>query len=200
MEKGDRMEEKQRLIVGMTGASGAALGYALLRALRSHPQVEIHLVCTKSARETLRCETALTYGQLTGLAHAVYDEGDLSAAISSGSFRTAGMVVIPCSMKSLAGIVSGYTDNLLLRAADVCLKEGRKLVLVPRETPFGKVHLRNLYQAADLGCAIIPPMLTFYSGADTVEGQIDHIIGKVLMQFGLSHAPFRPWEGPHGGG
>lgn len=189
------MEEKRRIIVGVTGASGPVMAYALLKALRRHPQVEIHLVSTEGARSTLACESGIPYEELKELAHVVHDERDLAASISSGSFVTDGMVVIPCSMKSLAGIVSGYSDNLLLRAADVCLKEGRKVVLVPREMPLGKVHLRNLSQAADLGCVIVPPVLTFYSGADTVEGQINHLIGKILMQFGLRHDSFRPWEG-----
>lgn len=189
------MEETRRIIVGLSGASGAVMGYAMLKALRWHPEVEIHLVSTQGARRTLECETELTWEQVAALAHVVHDERNFAASISSGSFRTEGMIVIPCSMKSLAGIVSGYSDNLLLRAADVCLKEGRKVVLVPREMPLGKVHLRNLSQAADLGCAIVPPMLTFYNHADTVEKQIDHVIGKVLMQFGLRHDAFRAWEG-----
>lgn len=189
------MEEKRRIIVGLSGASGAVLGYEMLKALRLHPEVEIHLVCTSGARRTLECESDISYESLTALAHFHHDEHDLAACISSGSFVTEGMIVIPCSMKSLAGIVSGYADNLLLRAADVCLKEGRRVVLVPREMPLGKVHLRNLAQAADLGCAIVPPMLTFYNGADTVEKQIDHVIGKVLLQFGLRHDAFRAWEG-----
>jgi len=96
-------------------------------------------------------------------------------------------------MKSLAGIVSGYADNLLLRAADVCLKENRRVVLVPREMPLGRVHLRNLSEAAELGCTVIPPMLTFYNGCDTVEAQIDHLVGKILRQFGLDHRGFKPW-------
>lgn len=189
------MEETRRIIVGLTGASGPVMGYALLKALRRHPEIEIHLVSTAGARATLGYESRVPYEELAGLAHVVHDEQNLAASISSGSFQTEGMIVIPCSMKSLAGIVSGYADNLLLRSADVCLKEGRKVVLVPREMPMGKVHLRNLYQAAELGCVIVPPVLTFYNGADTVEAQIDHIIGKVLMQFGLCHESFRPWEG-----
>ena len=108
------------------------------------------------------------------------------------------MIVLPCSMKTLAGIVSGYSDNLLLRAADVCLKEGRKLVLCPREMPLGKVHLRNLKDAADLGCTIVPPMLTFYSGQTTLEDQLDQIVGKLLMPFGLPFQNFRPWQEPEG--
>lgn len=189
------MEKKRRIIVGLTGASGPVMGYALLQALRRQPEVEIHLVSTSGARATLAQESDLAYEELTRLAHVVHDEKNMAASISSGSFLTEGMIVIPCSMKSLAGIVSGYSDNLVLRAADVCLKEGRKVVLVPREMPFGKVHLRNLQQAAELGCSIIPPVLTFYNGADTVQAQIDHIIGKILMQFGLEHDKFHAWEG-----
>ncbi len=189
------MEKKRRIIVGLTGASGPVMGHALLKALRRHPEIEIHLVSTSGARATLTQESDLSYEELTKLAHVVHDERNMAASISSGSFLTEGMIVIPCSMKSLAGIVSGYSDNLLLRAADVCLKEGRKVVLVPREMPFGKVHLRNLYQASELGCTIVPPVLTFYNGADTVQAQIDHIIGKILMQFGLEHDAFHAWEG-----
>lgn len=189
------MKEKRRIIVGLTGASGPVMGHALLQALRRHPEIEIHLVSTPGARATLAQESDLGYEELEQLAHVVHDEKNMAASISSGSFRTDGMIVIPCSMKSLAGIVSGYSDNLLLRAADVCLKEGRKVVLVPREMPFGKIHLRNLQQAADLGCTIVPPVLTFYNKADTVRKQIDHIIGKILMQFGLEHDAFRAWEG-----
>lgn len=189
------MQQKRRIIVGLSGASGVVMGYTLLKALRQHPALEIHLVSTKGARATLGCETDLSYEDLTKLAHVVHDEQNFAASISSGSFVTEGMIVIPCSMKSLAGIVSGYSDNLLLRAADVCLKEGRKVVLVPREMPLGKVHLRNLCQAAELGCSIVPPVLTFYNGADTVQAQIDHVIGKVLMQFGLTYDAFNAWEG-----
>ncbi len=189
------MKEKRRIIVGLTGASGPVMGYALLQALRRHPEVEIHLVSTPGARATLAQESDLAYEELERLAHVVHNERNMAASISSGSFRTDGMIVIPCSMKSLAGIVSGYSDNLLLRAADVCLKEGRKVVLVPREMPFGKIHLRNLHQAADLGCTVVPPVLTFYNKADTVQKQIDHIIGKILMQFGLEHDAFCAWEG-----
>ena len=115
--------------------------------------------------------------------------------IASGSFPTDGMIIIPCSMKTLAGIVSGYAENLLLRAADVCLKEDRKVVLVPREMPMNKVHLRNLREAADIGCRIVPPMLTFYNGAETLDEQVDHVIGKVLMQFGIVPASFKAWKG-----
>ncbi|MBP5199953.1 MAG: UbiX family flavin prenyltransferase [Schwartzia sp.] len=183
-----------RLIVGISGASGVVMGYALLKALRE-AEMETHLVVTEAASRTLSCETSLRTEDLKELADAFYDPGDMAARIASGSFAAAGMIVIPCSMKTLAGIVSGYADNLLLRAADVCLKEGRKVVLVPRETPLSLVHLRNLKAAAELGCAIVPPMLTFYGGADTVEKQIDHIVGKIFSRFGLTYKNGTSWNG-----
>ena len=183
-----------RIIVGISGASGVVMGYCFLKALRN-VGVETHLVVTEAAVRTLACETSLRLEDLVALADASYDVRDMAAHIASGSFVTDGMVVIPCSMKTLAGIVSGYADNLLLRAADVCLKERRKLVLVPRETPLSRVHLRNMAEAAELGCAIVPPMLTFYGGADTVEKQIDHIIGKVFLRFGLTYENGTSWDG-----
>ncbi len=183
-----------RLIIGISGASGVVMGYALLRALHE-AGVETHLVVTEAAKQTFSCETKLSMEDMAATATAAYGARDMAARIASGSFPTDGMVVVPCSMKTLAGIVSGYADNLLLRAADVCLKEGRKLVLVPRETPLSRVHLRNMAEAAALGCAIVPPMLTFYGGADTVQKQIDHIIGKIFLQFGLSYKKSTSWNG-----
>lgn len=119
----------------------------------------------------------------------------MAAKISSGSYLTDGMIVAPCSMKTLAGIAHGYADNLLVRAADVCLKENRRVVLIPREMPLGLIHLRNLTAAAEAGCAIVPPMLTFYNRPGTVARQVDHVVGKALMQFGIVPACFHPWEG-----
>ena len=184
-----------RLIVGLSGASGAILGYEALKALRDIPEMETHLILTEGAAQTLRYETSLRPEDLAALADVVHDNGNLAASVASGSFPTDGMIIIPCSMKTLAGIVSGYAENLLLRAADVCLKEGRRLVLVPRETPLSPLHLRNLKEAADLGCRIVPPMMTFYNGADTVEKMTRCVIGKVLSQFGLPYAPYVPWTG-----
>lgn len=185
----------KRLIVGITGASGVILGFELLRVLKGMSGIETHLVVTEGAELTFRQETGLSMDEVRGMADVAYDCRDMGAAVSSGSFRTEGMVVIPCSMKSAAGIAAGYSANLLLRAADVCLKEGRKVVLVPREMPLSSIHLRNLKELADCGCVVLPPVLTFYNGADTVEKQIQHIIGKVLMQFGIEYADFRPWCG-----
>ncbi|XME03699.1 UbiX family flavin prenyltransferase [Lachnospiraceae bacterium C1.1] len=184
-----------RLIVGVTGASGVEMSFYLLRLMKNIPDVEIHLVMTEGAKKTWKLETDKNIEDLLSLADHVHDEKNLAASISSGSFVTDGMIIMPCSMKTLAGVVSGYAENLVLRAADVCLKEGRKLVLVPREMPLGKIHLRNMSDAVDLGCVIVPPVLTFYNGPTSVEDMIVHIIGKVLMQFGINIKEFNAWEG-----
>ena len=183
-----------KIIVGVSGASGVVMAWYLLLALR-RAECETHLVVTESARQTWELETEKPFSDLESLANRVYDSGDMAANISSGSFVTDGMIVLPCSMKTLAGVVSGYTDNLLLRAADVCLKEGRRLVLCPRETPLGRVHLRNLLAASELGCTIVPPMLTFYNAPQTLEDQINHIVGKALLPFGIQSGDFVPWGG-----
>ena len=184
-----------RIIVGISGASGAALGYELLKVLHELPDVETHLIMTEGAVKTLAYETDLTAEEVRALADVCYENDNLAASVSSGSFVTDGMIIIPCSMKTLAGIVSGYSENLLLRAADVCLKEGRKVVLAPRESPLSKIHLRNMLRAAEDGCSIVPPMLNFYSGADTVHKQINQTIGKILLQFGLEYEKFVQWTG-----
>jgi 4-hydroxy-3-polyprenylbenzoate decarboxylase len=184
-----------RLIVGISGASGVVMGYELLQALRQLSDVETHLVVTEGAVQNFRFETQLPLEKVFAAADVVHDNHNLAASISSGSFRTDGMIVVPCSMKTLAGIAFGFAENLLLRAADVCLKEGRKVVLVPREMPMSRIHLRNLKEAADVGCAIVPPMLTFYNHADTLEKQVQHVIGKILRQFGLEYEGFVPWKG-----
>ena len=182
-----------RIIVGVSGASGVVMSRRLLEALNK-AGCETHLVITESARRTWAYEAGSPVSDLEEQAYAVYDQDDMGAVISSGSFMTDGMIVMPCSMKTLAGIVSGYADNILLRAADVCLKEGRKLVLCPREMPLGRVHLRNLLSASELGCTIVPPMLTFYNSPETIADQIDHIVGKVLMQFDIKSEAFVPWQ------
>lgn len=184
-----------RLIVGVSGASGVWMSHALCRALKAVPGMELHLVITDSARRTWELETDVPIGELEALADELHDPRNFAASISSGSFVTDGMIVAPCSMKTLAGIVSGYADNLLLRAVDVCLKEGRRVVLCPREMPLGRVHLRNMLQASELGCVLVPPMLTFYNAPGSLEDQIDHVVGKLLLQFGLSYDRFSPWNG-----
>lgn len=184
-----------RIIVAVTGATGVEMSYYLLKALKSVENCEVHLIMSEGAKVTWKLESEIPIEKMYELADLVYDERNQAAAISSGSYVTDGMIVMPCSMKSLAGIAAGYAENLVVRAADVCMKEGRKVVLVPREMPFSRLHLRNLKEAADLGCVIIPPMLTFYNGPKTVEDQINHIVGKVLMQFGITYDKFKPWTG-----
>lgn len=148
---------KKRIIMGITGASGAPLAVELLRKIRTIPDAESHVICSRSGALTLRQECGMELEELRRLSHVWYDNGDIGAAVASGSFRTLGMAVVPCSMKTLAGIVTGYSDSLLLRAADVVLKERRRLVLVPRECPLSTLHLRNLTAASELGAVIVPP-------------------------------------------
>jgi flavin prenyltransferase len=184
-----------RIIVGVSGASGTILAQTFLQALKNFPQVETHLVVTHDALRTLEFEVEMEKNEFLALAHETHAIDDLAANIASGSFATAGMVVIPCSMKSLAGIVHGYSENLLLRAADVCLKERRKLVLVTREMPLGSLHLENMLKASQLGAVIMPPVMTFYHRPQSVADMIQHLVGKILLQFGLDDSNFRVWQG-----
>lgn len=186
--------ERERLIVGVSGASGAPLAAEVLRLLRSTPY-ETHLILTRGAEMTIPAETGVRVEDFKALADAVYDNADIGAAPASGSFRTAGMIVVPCSMKTAAGIHSGYSENLLLRAADVTLKERRKLVLVAREAPLGTIHLRNLYELSQLGAVILPPMLNYYCGAKTLEEMTAQVAGRVLDQFGCAPDALARWEG-----
>lgn len=185
-----------RLIVAITGASGAIYGVRLLEALRALRKVEVHLVISKGGKQTVALETGRNLKSVQALAHTVYSDQDLAAAISSGSFRTAGMIVAPCSMKTLSGIVNSYADNLVVRAADVVLKERRKLVLMPRETPLHAGHCRLMLQAAEMGAIIAPPMPAFYNAPRTLDDAVDHSIGRVLDLFELENALARRWEGP----
>lgn len=184
-----------RITVGVSGATGVEMSYYLLKALKSMEDCEVHLIVSKGARITWNLESNIPIEKLLELADYVHDEHNMAAPVSSGSFITDGMIVMPCSMKTLAGIATGYADNLIVRAADVCMKEGRKVVLVPREMPLGKIHIRNLKEAADMGCIIAPPVLTFYNGPRTMEDQINHIVGKILMQFGITYDKFKAWSG-----
>lgn len=185
----------RRIIVGISGATGVQIGYRVLQALADVPDVETHLVVSDGARVIFERETSLQMEDVLALADVVHDNRDLAASISSGSFKTDGMIVAPCSMKSLSAMVNSYDDDLLVRAADVCMKEGRKVVLVPREMPLNRSHCRNLLQAAEDGYVIMPPVLTFYNGCETVAEQVDHVVGKILIQFGIDYEKFRPWEG-----
>lgn len=185
----------KRLVIGMSGASGAPLTVELLRQLHNrHPQVQTHLIVTHGAELTLAQETDVSMAQLKSLASVCHANGNIGAAPASGSFRTMGMIVVPYSMKTVAGIVSGYSDNLLLRVADVMLKERRKLVLVAREAPLSTVHLRNLYEVSRLGAVVLPPMLTYYNHPASVEDSTRYTVNRILSQFDLDEDSYQ-WEG-----
>ena len=186
-----------KLIVGITGATGAPLGVALLKALKDMPEVETHLIMSKWAKTTIELETSLTVREVSALADVVHNAADQAATISSGSFKTDGMIIIPCSMKTLAGIRSGYADGLIGRAADVVIKESRKLVIVPRETPLSTIHLENMLALSKMGVAIVPPMPAYYNQPELIDDVTNHVVTRVLDQFSLSFAKARRWNGLH---
>lgn len=185
----------RRIVVGISGGSGIPLAVELLRQLRTVEDMETHLVFTRGGEITAAQESELTMDEICGLADVVYDNQNIGAQIASGTFQTDGMVVVPCSMKTVSGICSGYTDNLLLRAADVTLKERRKLLLVARECPLNTIHLRNMYELSQMGVEILPPMLTYYNHPKTVEDCTRHIAGKILDRFEIEGEDFRRWNG-----
>lgn len=187
--------ERKRILVGISGASGAPLAVELLRALKQVSDVKTHLICSRWGWGTLSYETGMEPEDLAPLVDQFYDNEALGAGPASGSFHTVGMVIIPCSMKTLAGIVTGYSDTLLLRAADVMLKERRRLILVPRECPFSTLHLRNLAAASELGAIVVPPVPAYYNHPKTIEDVDRHIVRKLLELLDL-RAPRNPeWEG-----
>ena len=183
----------RRIVVGVTGASGSAYAFAALRALRERTESEIHLVLSGQARKTIELETDRTAADLEALAHVVHADDNLGASISSGSFLTSGMLVIPCSMRSAAAIAYSLNGNLLVRAADVTLKERRKLVLVVRETPLHLGHLRTLTQLAETGAVILPPIPAMYAKPQSVDDIVAHTVGKALDQFGIENDLFNRW-------
>ncbi|MFO7461208.1 MAG: UbiX family flavin prenyltransferase [Desulfatiglandales bacterium] len=182
----------KRLVVGISGATGAVYGIRLLEFL-SKTDVETHLVVSRSAEKTIRMETQWTLEQVKALATVTYKMEDVGADISSGSFHTEGMVVIPCSIKSLSAIANSYNENLLIRAADVSLKERRKLVLVVRETPLHRGHLSLMLNVADAGAVILPPIPAFYFLPKTMDDLINHTVGRVLDIFDIDHSLFNRW-------
>jgi 4-hydroxy-3-polyprenylbenzoate decarboxylase len=185
----------RRIVVGMTGATGAVLGVEVLRRLQQCREVQTHLVLSRWARATIQLETELSADEVSKLADVVYSSGDQAAAISSGSFRTDGMVIVPCSMKTLAGIRTGYADGLIARAADVTLKERRRLVLVPRETPLSEIHLDNMLALARMGVSVVPPMPAFYNHPASVGDIVEHIVTRVLDQFDIESPTAKRWTG-----
>ena len=189
----DPSRPPDRLIIGISGASGVIYGVRLLQALQPLP-VETHLVMTRTAEVTLAHETKMKVSDVRRLADVAYPIGDLAAAISSGSFQTIGMIVAPCSMRSLGEIAHGISSNLLTRAADVVLKERRRLVLVARETPLHTIHLRNLVTVSELGAIVAPPMPAFYNKPKTLDDVIDHTVGRALDLFGLDTGKVKRWQ------
>jgi flavin prenyltransferase len=184
-----------RIVIGLSGSSSPIYGIRTLEALRD-AGVETHLVVSDGARRTIPLETRWTVEKVQSLATVVYDNHDLAASISSGSFPTDGMIVAPCSMKTLAAIAYSFSQDLLARAADVTLKERRKLVLVTRETPLHLGHLRNMVQATELGAVILPPVPAFYHAPATVDDLVNQTVGKILDQFRVEHTLFRRWRSP----
>jgi 4-hydroxy-3-polyprenylbenzoate decarboxylase len=182
----------KRLAVGISGATGAIYGIRLLEAL-AETDIETHLVISQASEKTIHMETTWKIEEVMDLAHTCYDIKDVGANIASGSFLCEGMVVIPCAIKTLSGIANSYNDNLLVRAADVTIKEKRKLVLVVRETPFHRGHLKLMMDAADLGATILPPIPAFYCLPQTIDDIVNHLVGKVLDIFHIENNLYKRW-------
>jgi len=186
----------KKIVIGISGATGVIYGIRMLEVLREI-EVESYMIITHAAQKIIPLETEYKITYLESLADYVYDVDNLGAAISSGSFVTDGMAVIPCSIKSLSAIANSYNENLLIRAADVTLKEGRKLVLVVRETPLHQGHLQLMARASSMGAVILPPIPAFYHMPKTIEEIVDQTIGKVLDQFGIEHRLYKRWNNDH---
>jgi 4-hydroxy-3-polyprenylbenzoate decarboxylase len=182
----------RRIVIGISGASGVTYGVRMLELLRDM-NLETHLIISKAGRLNIEIETAYPPAEVEAMADFVYDHKDMAASLASGSFLTEGMVVVPCTIKSLSGIANSYNENLLVRTADVTLKEKRKLVLVVRETPLHVGHLRLMTQAAEMGAHILPPVPSFYHQPETIEDIVDQTIGKVFDYMGIEHDLFKRW-------
>jgi 4-hydroxy-3-polyprenylbenzoate decarboxylase len=192
----------RRIVVGISGSTGAIYGIRLLQILRGAPQVEAHLIITNPAKRTIVEETEMTVRDVEALADVTYDNKDIGASLASGSFRTAGMVIAPCSIKTAAGLAYGFADTLLIRAGDVTLKERRPLLLLVRETPLHLGHLRMLAHLAETGAVILPPMPAFYTRPKTVDDIIHHTLARVLDHLGIEQHLVAEWRGtqtPRGG-
>jgi 4-hydroxy-3-polyprenylbenzoate decarboxylase len=183
-----------RLVVAITGASGVIYGIRTLEALQKL-KVETHLIMSEWGAKYIKIETDKTADYARSLAAKYYEDDNMAAPVSSGSFRTDGMAIVPCSMKTLASIANGFDDSLVSRAAGVCIKEQRKLVVVPREAPLSKIHLENMSKLASAGAVIMPAMPGFYYRPKTMDDLINHVVGKVLDQFGIDHSLFKRWAG-----
>jgi len=183
------------LVVGMTGASGAIYGIRLLEVLADCKEVEVHLIISDTAARIIEHETGWQPDQVKALANVNYDNSDIGARLASGSFRRDGMIIAPCSMKTLAALANSYTDNLIARSADTALKERKRLVLLARETPLHLGYIRNMAKLTEMGGIIFPPIPAFYHKPQSVQDIIDHTIGKVLDMFDIEHDLFPRWSG-----
>lgn len=184
----------KRIIVGITGATGVIYGIRLLEVLKAQG-VEAHLILSDSAKQNIAIETPYTVAEVEKLAHTVHDNKNMAASISSGSFKTDGMIIAPCTIKTLSGVAHSYNDSLMTRAADVVLKEKRRLILLIRETPLHKGHLEMLVKVADLGGIILPPIPAFYHHPKKIEDIVDHSIGKILDLLDMDHTLYERWKG-----
>lgn len=184
-----------RLIVGISGASGAIYGIRLLEVLSKMPQIETHLVLTEPAKQTIGLETSWTVAKVEALASFVHDNQNMAAVICSGSFESDGMMIVPCSIKTMSSIAMSYNNNLIVRAADVILKEKKRLVLVVRETPLHLGHFKRMVELAEMGAIILPPMPAFYHHPKTLDDIINQTVGKILDQFNIRHNLFERWKG-----
>ena len=187
------------LIIGITGASGAIYGIRLLEVLSTVKDVETHLIISETAAQIIRYETDWSLERVRALADVNYNVDDIGASLASGSFKRDGMIIAPCSMKTMSALANSYTDNLITRAADTVLKERKRLVLMVRETPLHLGHLRNAVKLTEMGAVIFPPIPAFYHSPETIGDLIDHSIGKVLDLFDIEHQLFKRWSGLHDG-
>ena len=179
------MKQKKRLVIGITGATGAVYGVRILQVMRNQPEWETHLVISSAGLINLKHEQEMSRADLYKLADVTYENKDIAAAIASGGFKTEGMIIAPCSMKTLAAVAHGFGDNLISRAADVALKERRRLVIMPRETPLNLAHIRNMASVTEMGGVIYPPMPAFYNKANSIEAMVNDAVGRILDMFGV---------------
>lgn len=186
----------RRIVVALSGASGAIYGIRALEVLRAAPDIEVHAIISKGARATIEYETDRAVADVAKLADVLYEEGDLAAGPASGTFQTSGMLIAPCSIRTMSSIANSLNDNLIVRAADVHLKERRPLVLMVRETPLHAGHLKSMHELALYGATILPPVPGFYVLPKTVAEIVDHSVGKALDQLGIEHDLFPRWSGP----
>jgi len=192
------MSGTKRVVVGISGATGAIYAVRLLQVLRQSPEVELHLIVSGPAKRTLVEETDVPLKDVEALAHTVHDNRDIGSTLASGSFRTAGMVIVPCSIKTVSALANCYSETLIARAADVTLKEGRTLIVVARETPLHVGHLRQLLALAEMGAVILPPMPAFYLRPKTVADVVDHTVARILDRLGLAQDLVPEWQGSAG--